>query len=130
MKLIINLTWKRSLSSNLFPETLLNVFRNSPTSIKARNIAIVTMKKDSSINCIIIVDLSAPATFFIPISFPLADALAVERLIKFMHAMKSTNIAISVKIRTAITGPLFSPKPNWECKWMSSKGKRTNFVVV
>ena len=89
------------MSPNLFPETLLNVFRNKPTSIKASSIAIVTMKKDSSINWIIIDDLSAPATFFIPISFPLADAFVVERLIKFMHAMKSTNIAIRVKIKTA-----------------------------
>jgi len=99
-----------------FPEILLNKGRARPTSIIARIRAIATRTADSSINWIIIVCWSAPEAFFMPISLVLPDALAVERFIKLMQAISRTKIAISVKIKTTMTGPLLISNPNWECR--------------
>ena len=50
--------------------------------------------KDSERNWAISIPLVEPATFFIPTSFALLDACAVERFIKFIAAIRTISIAI------------------------------------
>ncbi len=54
--------------------------------------------RDSPSNCLISWNLSAPTTLRIPISFARVSDRAVERFMKFVHAIKSIKIATAEKI--------------------------------
>ena len=80
------------------PAISLNIGRKSSVKIIARKTASILIKIASAINCFISWPFIEPNVFLIPTSFALFSDLAVERLMKFIQAIKRIANAITEKI--------------------------------
>ena len=84
----------KSLRFRPDPSRLLKYGRVNLIKINAKISEINERIKDSERNCVISIPLVEPPIFFIPTSFALLDACAVERFIKLIAAIKTISIAI------------------------------------
>ncbi len=72
---------------------------NNNIAIKIASISEKKLSKTDSVkNCVIRCERNEPATFLIPTSFARLAERAVERFIKFTHAINKMKIAITEKI--------------------------------
>ena len=95
-----------------FPVRLLYSGIRASTSIKAITRLVKLIITDSKRNWVMSDFLSEPKVLRIPTSLALSADLAVDRLIKLIHAITRMNKAMSRKIATAFSFPLGLSSPS------------------